>query len=279
MTLEDKCSRLKEIIRGMDRVIVGYSGGVDSAFLLKMAVDTLGKNVIAVLSNSATYPTREFESAVKFAESLGVEFMIINTYETDDLKFRENPPDRCYFCKTELYSKLQEIATEKGISYVLDGSNLDDTGDFRPGMKAVKEQKIFSPLVDAQFTKDDIRSMSRELGLPTWDKPALPCLSSRFPYGIGIDREKLSMVDRAENFLTACGFRNVRVRHHEHTAKIEVPEEDIERLLGNNLRKEVVRKLKELGYKYVTVDLQGFRSGSMNEVLSKAEKVQYINHE
>lgn len=275
MTLEDKYKKLEGLLREMGEIVIAYSGGVDSTFLLRVAVDVLGDKALGILATSATYPTREFKEAVSLAEKMRAQLRIIETKETDNIKFSENPPDRCYFCKSELFTKVQEIAQEEGIKFVADGSNLDDVGDFRPGMRALKEQQVRSPLREAQFTKNDIREMSRRLGLPTWNKPSLACLSSRFPYGSSIDLKKLTMVDRAENFLQDNGFSVVRVRHYEDTARIELSDQEIARFLEPEIRNHVVKEFKDIGYKYVTLDLQGYRTGSMNEVLSVAEKLEH----
>lgn len=273
MSLEDKYKKLEDLLREMGEIVIAYSGGVDSTFLMRVAVDVLGDKALGILATSATYPTREFKEAVALAEKMGAQLRIIETKETDNIKFSENPPDRCYFCKSELFTKVQEIAQVEGIKFIADGSNLDDVGDFRPGMRALKEQQVRSPLKEAQFTKNDIREMSRRLGLPTWNKPSLACLSSRFPYGSGIDLKKLTMVDRAENFLQDLGFSVVRVRHYEDTARIELSDQEISRFLEPEIRNRVVKEFKDIGYKYVTLDLQGYRTGSMNEVLSVAEKL------
>ena len=200
-----------------------------------------------------------------------------NGSETDVLKFQENPPDRCYFCKTELFGKLNEIAKQENIPWIADGTITDDTGDFRPGMRAKKENNVRSPLLEAELSKNDVREISRYLNLPTWDKPSFACLSSRFPYGFGITKENLTKVDRAEMLLRNAGFKYFRVRHHdEKTARIEVGTEELHRLLDDTLRLSLVVQLKELGFTYVTLDLQGYRTGSMNEVLTREAKESYI---
>jgi len=272
MTLDEKYKKLQTILKDMGKVLIAYSGGVDSSFLLKVAGDVLGDNVLGTLGLSAAYPTREFNTALNFAKDINVTVRVIKTEETDKLKFRENPPDRCFYCKSELFSKLWEIAEEEGIQYVLDGTNADDTGDFRPGMKALKEQKVFSPLKEAGLTKEEIRELSKRLGLQTWDKPAMPCLSSRFPYGQEIDIKKLKMVDAAENILRDEGFKYLRVRHYGDTARIEVSQKEMHNLLNEGRRNRIVAKLKKLGYTYITVDMEGFRSGSMNEALNIEQK-------
>jgi uncharacterized protein len=269
--LLDKYDLLTSTIRGLGSVVIGYSGGVDSTLLLKAAVDVLGDKALAVIGTSATYPSREYEEAVRNALAMGARFEEVATEETDNLKFQENPPDRCYFCKTELFTKLQQIAAERGIPWIADGTITDDLGDFRPGMKAKKELNVRSPLLEASLSKEEVRALSRHLGLPTWEKGSFACLSSRFPYGFRITKEALSRVDAAENLLRDLGFRSFRVRHHDaSTARIEVGPNELPRLLEEPLRSTLVDRLKALGFIYVTADLQGFRSGSMNEVLSQA---------
>jgi pyridinium-3,5-biscarboxylic acid mononucleotide sulfurtransferase len=275
-SVSKKYSRLQSILREMGSLAIGYSGGVDSTLLLKVAKDTIGERTVAMIGRSETYPTREFQEALELANSIGARTVVVNTEETDVLKFRENPPDRCYFCKTELFGKLEDLAAREGLAWIADGTITDDAGDFRPGMKAKTEKNVRSPLLEADMSKEDVRALSRHLGLSTWDKPAFACLSSRFPYGMGITRENLTKVDRAETLLRDMGFRFFRVRFHdERTARIEVGAHELPLFLQGDNREKVVAELKELGFIYVTVDLQGYRTGSMNEVLSAAEKNQY----
>lgn len=276
-TVIEKYLHLQSIIKQMESIAIGYSGGVDSTLLLKVAVDVLGKNAVAMIGRSETYPTREFEEAMKIAEAIGARYLVVTTEETDVLKFRENPPDRCYFCKTELFGKLDEIAEREGLQWIADGTITDDIGDFRPGMKAKSENNVRSPLLEAGMNKLEVRELSKHLDLPTWDKPAFACLSSRFPYGMAITKENLSKIDGAETFLRDEGFRFFRVRYHdERTARIEVGSQEIHRLTDDRLRERVVTHMKSLGFIYVTLDLQGYRTGSMNEVLPVEVKLQYL---
>jgi len=268
MTLQDKYERLKKIIEEMGSIVIGFSGGVDSTLLLKVAHDILKDKVIAVIGKSETYPEEEFNEAIKLAEFIGARYKIVTTEETDNLKFAENPPDRCYYCKTELFSKLKEIAKAEGIRWIADGTNADDVKDFRPGLRAVKENNIRSPLLEAGLTKNEIRELSRLLGLPTWDKPSFACLSSRFPYGMPIDREKLKKIDKAESFLRKLGLKVFRVRLiDENTVRIETGKEEFKKFFEDDFRVKVVNELKNLGFIYITLDLEGYRTGSMNEVL------------
>ncbi|HHW02411.1 MAG TPA: ATP-dependent sacrificial sulfur transferase LarE [Thermoanaerobacterales bacterium] len=276
--LEQKLEQLKSVVKELAGVLVAFSGGVDSTFLLKVCLDVLGKDrVLAVTARSATYPERELNDAVKLADMLGARHIIIESEELDIPGFSDNPPERCYYCKRELFGKLTAIAREEKLSYVVDGSNFDDTGDFRPGMRAVKELGVRSPLKEAGITKDEIRTLSRRMGLPTWDKPSFACLSSRFPYGEKITRKKLDRVARAEEVLRDMGFSQYRVRSHGDIARIEVKPEEMARFFERGLREHVATMLKEAGFSYVTLDLLGYRTGSMNEVLKEEEKAIWKN--
>lgn len=266
---EEKLARLKEILREMDRALVAFSGGVDSTFLLKVAHMELGGRVLAVTAASETLPRAEMEEAEELARGMGVAHRIINTQELKRPGFEDNPPERCYMCKTELFEKLSALARETGHEYVLDGSNMDDTGDWRPGTKAAREHGVRSPLQEAGLNKEEIRALSRRMGLPTWEKQSFACLSSRFPYGDKITVEKLSQVDQAENLLRSLDFKQFRVRHHGDIARLELGPEDFQRLFSDGLMEEVTKGIKALGFFYVTLDLEGFRSGSMNEPLRK----------
>jgi uncharacterized protein len=268
--LEKKYLKLKSILKELGSVVIGYSGGVDSTLLLKVAVDVLGEKALAVIGKSETYPTQEYIEAVQLAKSIGARFEEIRTEETDNLKFRENPIDRCYYCKTELFNKLNNIAKERGINWIADGSITDDLTDFRPGSKAKREQNVRSPLLEANLSKSEVREISQYLGLPTWDKQSFACLASRFPYGFGITKDALKKIDLAENLLRQLGFKSFRVRHHDDkTARIEVGHDELTRILEPELRKKIISEFKQLGFNYVTLDLQGYRTGSMNEVISE----------
>lgn len=275
-TVLDKYNTLQAILRDMGSVAIGYSGGVDSTLLVKVAVDVLRSRSVAMIGRSETYPTREFEAAVALAEQMGAHYIVVNTEETDLIKFQENPPDRCYYCKAELFGKLGEIAEREGIAWIADGTITDDVGEFRPGMKAKSESNVRSPLLEAGLSKVEVREISKHLSLPTWDKPAFACLSSRFPYGMGITRENLTRIDNAETLLRDLGFRHFRVRFHDEcTARIEVGQQEVKRFMDDGLRERIVQHLKNAGFTYVTLDLQGYRTGSMNEVLPVEIKLQY----
>ncbi|SKA73892.1 uncharacterized protein SAMN05428976_101306 [Clostridium sp. USBA 49] len=273
MELMDKFQKLKDILKEAGSGAIAYSGGVDSTFLLKVAYDVLKDNIIAVTARSSSYPEREFNEAKEYIKQIGAKHVIITSEELDIEGFSKNPVNRCYFCKTELFSKVRKEADKYGLKHVFDGSNFDDIGDFRPGMKAAKEQGVISPLKLAELTKDDIRKLSKMLNLPTWNKPSFACLSSRFPYGKEITIDKLSMVEKAEQFLIDMGFKQLRVRHHDEIARIEVAPEDRARFFDLDIMDKIGNELKKIGFKYVTLDLIGYRTGSMNEVLSEEEKV------
>lgn len=267
MTINEKMELLKSNIGKMGKLVVAFSGGVDSTFLLKVAHDVLKEEVIAVTARSSTYPEREYREAVDFVEKLGIKHITIISEELDIEGFSKNPVDRCYHCKKELFSKIQVVAEQNGIGFIADGSNVDDLDDYRPGMMALKELSIVSPLREAGMTKDDIRILSRDMELPTWDKQAFACLSSRFPYGNEITREKLSMVDKAEQYLLDLGFRQVRVRHHGEIARIEVAVYERSRFFDEELMDKVYARFKEIGFAYTALDLKGYRTGSMNETI------------
>lgn len=265
-----KLDDLKAILRAMEGVLIGFSGGVDSTFLLAVAHQTLGDRVLAVTVLSDADPPCEAEEAAQFARHLGVQHRVLPVELLDDPAFRDNPPDRCYFCKRVLFGRLKEMASREGLPWVADGSNADDVGDYRPGLRALDELGIRSPLKEVSLTKQEIRDLSRQLALPTWDKPSFACLASRFPYGTPITRTRLRQVDRAEQFLRDQGVRACRVRYHGDVARIEVPEEDLDRFLDPQFRKATTDALRNAGFLYVTLDLAGYRTGSMNEPLAAA---------
>ena len=262
--LNDKTDRLRTILAEMGGCVIGFSGGVDSTLLFALAAELLGGRALAVTATSQTYPERELNEARELAERIGGRHLVIVSEELDIPEFRDNPRNRCYYCKKELFGKLRDIADREGLGFVLDGTNVDDAGDHRPGRTAAAELKVRSPLEEAGFTKQDIRDLSRAMGLPTWDKPAFACLSSRFPYGTAITPERVGQVGLAEESLRGLGFRTLRVRYHGAVARIELGEGEFERAAGT-LRDEVVRLVKAAGFTYVALDLQGYRTGAMNE--------------
>lgn len=262
---DKKILELRGMLRRMQRVLIAFSGGADSTFLLKVARDTLGDKVLAVTADSLSYPYQELASAKKMAALLGARHKIIKTAEFKDKRFISNPKERCYFCKSELFTKLKKIAASQGINFVLDGSTLSDKSDFRPGSRAKKELGVRSVLEEAGFTKDDVRRQSKRLGLSTWDKPAQACLASRVPYGMELKPAILKRIQEAEGYLKKIGFRQSRVRHYNGLCRIEVLKNDIPKLIRKSSL--VARKLKKLGYNYITVDLEGYRAGSMNPAL------------
>lgn len=265
--LREKLNRLKDNIREYGSLAVGFSGGVDSSLLLAVAQDVLSDKVIAVTSVDASVPERELNEAKEFCSERGIAHFICRVDPMKDEEYRHNGPDRCYFCKRGIFTEIKRIAAENGIEFVAEGSNMDDNSDYRPGHRAVEELSVRSPLREAGLYKQEIRLISKALGLPTWSKPAYACLASRFVYGEEITEEKLHMIDRAEQFLIEQGFLEERVRLHGNLARIEVPAGDIERLASDKVREAVFRKLKEIGFLFVTIDMQGYRQGSMNETI------------
>ena len=261
----------------MDRVVLAFSGGVDSTFLLKISLDILGKdNVLAVIAKSESFPKREYNNAKALAQKLTANFITIKTKETDDRTFIKNPVNRCYYCKKELFKQLNFIARKKGFNAVIDGFNRDDKKDFRYGKQAARELGIRSPLAEAQMGKREIRCISRRLRLPTWNKPSFACLATRFPYHHGISKEKLRKIENAEELLHREGFGQIRVRAHDEIARIELSGSDIKRLSYNTKRRRsIVKRLKQIGFLYITLDLEGYRTGSMNEVLRKNKNTNF----
>jgi len=265
--LESKERSLRELLRGFDSVLIAFSGGVDSAYLAYVANEELGTRALAVTGDSASYPTFQRELADQLTTQFGIQHRIIFTEEFEDPNYTTNPANRCYFCKSELYSKLERLARSDGFNVICDGTNADDVGDYRPGREAAHEMGVRSPLLECHLTKADIRELSRRADLPTWNQPASACLSSRVPYGQMVTIEKLSMIDRAETALKQLGFQQVRVRHHGDIARIEIGEDELSKALDPEMAQRVSAALKGLGFKYVALDLEGYRTGSLNESL------------
>jgi pyridinium-3,5-biscarboxylic acid mononucleotide sulfurtransferase len=262
-TAAPKFEHLREIIKGLNKVLVAYSGGVDSTFLLKCCIDVLGKeNVLAFIGMSPSYPAREVEEAKEYAYLMGAEYVCVETSEMDDPNYIRNPRERCYHCKSNLFDIAEKTADARGIKHILEGSNLDDMDDFRPGRRACTERNIVSPILMAKLTKAEVRELSKTLGLPTHDKPSLACLASRIPYGTAISTPLLKKIELSEEFLKSLGVKQVRVRYHGDTARIEAAGKDFEAIIAN--REKIVRQLKEYGFTYVALDLEGYRTGSMN---------------
>lgn len=266
-----KYDHLREIVRGLGSTLVAFSAGVDSTLLLRVCVDELGpERAVAVTAVSESYPTHELAQAKRLARDVGARLILVDTHELEDENYASNPTNRCFYCKQELFTTIFPIAEREGLSTVVYGANLDDTGDYRPGMQAAKLLGARAPLLEAEMGKPEIRAVSRALGLETWDKPAFACLSSRIPYGERVTEEKLQQIDRAEIALVAEGFRQVRVRHHGEIARIEVPPADLPHFFADDRNERITRALKDIGFRYVTLDLQGYRSGSLNEGLAQA---------
>lgn len=265
--LYEKKKKLMELLASLDGIAVAFSGGVDSSFLLKCAHDALGDSALGVTARSSTYPARELAEATEFAKQYGIPHVIIDSEELDIKNYAQNPKERCYYCKNELFHRIRAVAEIHGIHTIAEGSNCDDLSDYRPGMRAVEEQGILSPLRQAGLFKEEIRRLSQEIGLATWNKPSFACLASRVPYGEAITREKLAMIEQAEQFLLDLGFTQVRVRHHGNLARIELLPDELPRALSDGSNLIIQQKLRALGFTYVTLDLGGYRMGSMNDVL------------
>lgn len=267
MNLDEKYKKLQNILRKIGGVVIGFSGGVDSTLLLKVAADVLHDKALGLIATSNSFPERELKEAKRLGEQIGARIRIVQTEEDSNPQYINNPVNRCFFCRTELFSKMADVAKKEGLQFLADGTNIDDISDYRPGATARAKYSVRSPLREAGLRKDEIRALSRRLGLPTYDKPALACLASRIPYGSKITPEKLRMVDLAENYLMELGFKTVRVRHYDTTARIELDADEFAKIMDKTIREKIVRRFKDIGYIYITLDLEGFRSGSMNEVL------------
>lgn len=267
LSAEEKEQNLRRLMREMQTVLVAYSGGVDSSYLALIATQELAEKALCVMGISPSVAQNQREDAEKIAQDFKFNYFSIQTEELENPNYQANPTNRCYFCKSELYGKLAPLAKEKNIEFILDGANLDDTNDYRPGREAAKENKVRSPLIEVGLTKAEIRQLSKKYNLPTWDKPSSPCLSSRIAYGIPVSIERLSKVEKGEEFLRCLGLREFRVRNHGELVRLEIAPEEMQKVLDKNVTDSIAKKFRELGFKYVTLDLQGYRTGAMNEVI------------
>jgi len=267
MSVIAKEERLRELFRALDSVIVAYSGGVDSSYVAYIANEELGPRAVCITGQSASLPSYQNAEIKNVVEKFGFHHEIIRTDELEDPNYSANNADRCYFCKDELYNKLESVARSRGIQHIVDGSTVDDLGDYRPGRQAAKQHEVRSPLIEVGLNKSEVRELSRRATLPTWDKPASPCLSSRIAYGTTVTIERLTKIDRGEEILREFGFREFRVRHHDTLVRLEIAASEMDRVLRKEVVEQLAARFRELGFKYVTLDLQGFRSGSMNEAL------------
>ena len=276
MNIISKEERLRGIFRELESVIVAYSGGVDSSYVAYVANEELGARAICITGQSASLPAYQQAEIDRVVEKFGFQHEVIQTEELENPNYRANDSNRCFFCKDELYSKLESVAQTRGIKCIVDGSTVDDLGDYRPGRQAAAQHAVRSPLIEVGLNKSEVRELSRKATLPTWDKPASPCLSSRIAYGTTVTIERLSKIDRGEEILREFGFREFRVRHHDQLVRLEIAQAEMDRVLRKDLLDELSRRFRELGFKYVTLDLEGFRSGSMNEVLDQPPQITQI---